>query len=374
MSRYYDKDQLKDSLTIEQIYDLLDYWGGEPELTSKGLIAQTICHNLPGEGSRKLYYYSNSRLFHCFSGCTEPSFDIFELCIKIAKKQKNREYELYDAMDFIASYFGISGIDIEKKNSQLKDWDIFKRHEYQDAKNRSSIELKEYDPIILERFSYPRIIPWEQEGISPEVMKKNKIGYYPCEEQITIPHFDIKGRLIGIRGRYLSEDNANRFGKYRPLLVNKQLYNHPLSLNLYNLNNSKDNIKKSRLAIVFESEKSALKYSSYYGEENDISVSICGSSLSDYQVSLLCSIGAREIIIAFDRDFESIGDEIFNRLKTRLIHIYNKYNNLIKITAIFDKNMILPLKASPIDVEPAIFEKLLKERIVPSGIYSKSTN
>lgn len=49
MSRYYDKDELKEKLELEQIYDLVEAWGGEPEYTDGGLISQTICHNLPGE-------------------------------------------------------------------------------------------------------------------------------------------------------------------------------------------------------------------------------------------------------------------------------------------------------------------------------------
>lgn len=60
MSRYYDKDELKEKLELEQIYDLVEAWGGEPEYTDGGLISQTICHNLPGEGSCKLYYYTNT--------------------------------------------------------------------------------------------------------------------------------------------------------------------------------------------------------------------------------------------------------------------------------------------------------------------------
>lgn len=37
MSRYYDKDELKEKLELEQIYDLVEAWGGEPEYTDGGL-------------------------------------------------------------------------------------------------------------------------------------------------------------------------------------------------------------------------------------------------------------------------------------------------------------------------------------------------
>ena len=113
MSRYYDKDELKSKLELEQIYDLIEAWGGEPEYVDGGLISQTICHNLPGEGSRKLYYYENTKLFRCYTGCIDPTFDIFDLCIKVKKKQEDKKWELYDAMDYIAGYFGFDGVELK---------------------------------------------------------------------------------------------------------------------------------------------------------------------------------------------------------------------------------------------------------------------
>lgn len=365
-SRYYNKDQLKEKLELEQIYDLLEAWGGEPEYAGNNLIAQTICHNAPNEGSRKLYYYENTKLFRCYTHCND-AFDIFELCIKVKKIQDNTEWELYDAMDYIARYFGFSGITPVQNDDtkNLKDWTIFKRHNKVSLKQKETIALKEYNPIILTRFLYPRIIPWEKEGIDAEICRKNLIGYYPGGEQITIPHFDINGRLIGIRGRTLVQEEAERYGKYRPLLIGKQLYNHPLSMNLYNLNNSKENIKSTKSAIIYESEKSCLMHQSYYGQENDISVACCGNNISNYHIDMLQQLGINELIIAFDRQFIEIGDEEFKRLKSKLVHLNHKYGNKFRVTAIFDKHKLLPYKASPIDAGPRIFEQLLKERIVP---------
>lgn len=365
MAGYYNKDDIKQKLEIEQVFDLFAELGGEPEYTSFGLISQTICHNLPGEGSPKLYYYSNTQLCHCYTGCAEPSFDIFELVIKAMKLQRDLDWELYDAMCFVAAYFGLAESARPETANKLKDWDIFKRYDVESAHYSSFVSLKEYDSSILERFAYPQIYCWEKEGISSETLKANQIGYYAGGEQISIPHFDIQGRLIGIRGRALVDDEAKRWGKYRPLIINKVTYSHPLSMNLYNLNNSKDNIRCSKTAIIFESEKSTLLFSTYYGKENDISVACCGSSLSSYQIELLARLGVREIIVAFDRQFQEIGDTEFIRLKNKLCNIYNKYNNQISVTAIFDKGMITSYKASPIDEGMKKFEKLLNERIIP---------
>lgn len=231
--------------------------------------------------------------------------------------------------------------------------------------NKLSVQLREYDNSILKNLNYNVLIePWLKEGIAQNSLKNARIGFFPGSDQITIPHYDQKGRFIGLRGRALCKEDAEKFGKYRPILINKQLYNHPLGMNLYNLNNSKDNIKAMGKAIVFESEKSCLKYQSYFGIENDISVACCGSSLSAYQVQLLIDAGAKEIVIAFDRQFQKINDDEFKRLTSKLTKIYNKFKSDVVISFIFDKHMITGYKDAPIDCGPQTFLKLFKERIL----------
>lgn len=160
------------------------------------------------------------------------------------------------------------------------------------------------------------------------------------------------------------KEDAERFGKYRPMIINKQQYNHSLGLNLYNLNNSKDNIKRMGKAIVFESEKSTLQFQSYFGLENDISVACCGSSVSSYQIQLLIEDRVQEIIIAFDRQFQELGDSEFKRLKVKLLGLHKKYKNEVLISFIFDKHLITSYKASPTDEGPEKFMQLFKERII----------
>ena len=111
-------------------------------------------------------------------------------------------------------------------------------------------------------------------------------------------------------------------------------------------------------------EKSTLLYKSYFGLENDISVACCGSSVSAYQIQMLLEAGAEEIIIAFDRQFQEIGDEEFKHLKTNLVKLRNKYKNFAVISFLFDKDMITEYKSSPIDCGPQTFLQLFKERII----------
>ena len=53
----YDKDEIKNQLDIDDIFQLVTEFGGEPEYSDFGFISRTICHNPAHEGSRKLYYY-----------------------------------------------------------------------------------------------------------------------------------------------------------------------------------------------------------------------------------------------------------------------------------------------------------------------------
>lgn len=364
----YNKSEIKEQLTIENIFELLQEWGGDPEYTNFGILSATICHNRPGEGSRKLYFYSNSGLFQCYTGC-QGFFDVFELTRKVAAIQWNEDYDLNDAVRWIAKRFGISGtLEDGKASNEIEDWKLlanYDRIQEIEPKAKSVVVLKEYDASILNRLNYQvRLTPWLREGISQEVLRQARIGYYFGGDQITIPHFDKDGRFIGLRGRTMCKEEAETYGKYRPLKIGKQQFNHPLGMNLYGLNWNKSNIQILRKAIVFESEKSVLLYASDFGWENNISVACCGSNLSNYQVQLLLEAGAQEIVVAFDRQFQEVGDNEFKHLIKNLTKINDKYKNEINISLIFDKKMITGYKSSPIDEGKEKFLKLFKERII----------
>ena len=190
------------------------------------------------------------------------------------------------------------------------------------------------------------------------------IGFYPGGDQITIPHFDENSRLVGLRGRSLCLEEAERFGKYRPLKVNGIQYNHPLGMNLYGLNWAKKAIKIIGKAIIFESEKSVLQYISMFGIDSDIAVACCGSNVSAFQINSLINAGAKEIIIALDRQFQEIGDKEFKHLTKNLTNLGKRYNKYVIISCIFYKHMITDYKSSPTDEGKEKFLQLYKERIV----------
>ena len=370
----YDKRVVKELITLEQIFDLLEEYGGEPEYTSEGnLISRTICHNHPNnEASRKLYYYTSTNLFHCYTGCAEPSFDIFQLIIKIADIQFHQEWDLDRAVTFLVYKLGIDipREDIEEAPILLKEdfeyFDKFDRIRNINLKNYT-VQIQSYDPTILTRMNYNvQLTPWLKEGIEQKTLDKYQIGFYPGNDVITIPHFDIDNHFIGLRGRSLCREEAEKYGKYRPIRIGKTLYNHPLGYNLYGLNKNAAAIKLFKKAVVFEGEKSVLKFISYFGLKNNICVAVCGNSLSAYQFQLLQDCGAREIVVGFDKDYEEKNTIESAAVVDKLMKLQAKFKcKGMNFSFLFDvNNNTLGYKDSPLDQGKEAFMKLWCNKVV----------
>ena len=356
----FDKDELKNSLSIDQVEDLLTELGGEPRRYKDALVARTICH---GGDSHKLYYYPNTHLFKCYTAC-DDTFDIFELIIKL-KALQHENWSLYNAMSFVADFFSINfENDFSNLQSDLQDWSIFNKwtKERLSYGQQNAGGLPEFDSSILLHLPRPRLISWEKEGITKEVCDNHEICYDPICDGIVIPHYDINGRLVGIRERTLIKELEEN-GKYRPAVLNHKMYNHPLSLNLYNIDHAAAAIKQIKKAILFESEKSCLKFASYFGSNNDISVACCGSNVSSYQVQLLLSLGIQELVIALDRQYQKLTEQEHKDWAKKMYNLNNKYGKYVQLAYIFDKGYILNYKASPVDQGKDIFLELYNKRI-----------
>lgn len=217
---------------------------------------ETICHNDIGDShKKKLYYYDNTKLFRCYTDCGD-AFDIFELVCRVKKVQLQEEWSLPRALFYVANSFGLA------PNSYIEDAHLSMIAEdlrilsYYDTlnKNRENIDVKykTYDTSILKNLLFLPAKEWLKEGITIETMKKFGIKYYGTDHKIVIPHYNYRHELIGIRGRALASEDIDNYGKYMPLKINKTMYAHPLSYNLYGLNFNLDNIRKAKRIILFE--------------------------------------------------------------------------------------------------------------------------
>lgn len=355
----YSKESVKENLEPEDIMTLLDFFNAEPEMFSDYIVCRTICH---GGESHKLYYYYNSELFQCYTQC--GSFDIFELV------QKIRNIDLNAAIYFVVNFLNLqTKLEESEEDYSSEDYKVLARYTRLTElteDNRNKLVLPEYDLNILNHYPQPKLTPWERDHISKEVCDYLDVHYDPVGGNILIPHRDVDGRCVGIRQRTLIQEQE-KYGKYKPWKNHGVLYNHPLAFNLYGLDAAKENIEKMKIAVVVESEKAVMQYISYFGLKNNICVAVCGSSLSKYQFDLLMDCGIKELVIAFDKDFETLGSPEHFELEKKLKKIYIKYGSLVTISFLFDSQCNqLGYKASPLDEGQDKFLYLFRNRIILS--------
>lgn len=363
-----DLQELINQLTEQDIIDIMETLGADRyQDKDNEIIFPTICHNEASEdASMKLYYYKDSKIFHCYTDCSS-SFNVYTLIEKVwttrgynkvknhqEKKNKN-DFCFFDIVQFLLDYTnGISSVekDLVKYKSEKNRYKVKKR----------LIDLPVYSDKILDSFECAPTVEWLEEGISVEAMKYYNIRYSISRNKIIIPHYNINGELVGIRGRALNTEEVEKFGKYMPLEVEGQWYSHQLSQNLYGLNLVKDNIRRLKKVVLFEGEKSPLKYYDAFGENNNIAVAVCGSALNKAQINLLMkNFDLDEIIVAFDK--ENYDRESDEKYFNKLYNLCQKYNNYVNFSFIYDRKGLLDLKDSPIDKGIEIYKKLYEGRV-----------
>lgn len=362
-----DIKELRESLSVEDINFLLGEWGCCP-LSKKGdnYTTETLCHNHAGEGSHKLYYYPNTCLWQCYTGC-QSSFDIFELIVRHTEHIGN-PLSLTQAISWVKNKMGIDGFDFEVQSKISDDWKIIGMYQKEEKNNEEPRkENKELLVSCLSNLSLCSVAEWVECGIGIHTHVKYGIRYYPTRNCIIIPHYNKNGGLVGIRQRTLEQEQIDMWGKYRPATIQGEMYNHHLGYELYGFNFNKESIKRVKKAIIFEGEKSVMIMDSLLGENGNVSVACCGSNISKSQIDLLLELEVNEIIIAFDKEFKEIGDAEFKRQVKVFESIHKKFSPYVKISFLFDKEGIMGYKSSPVDEGKDKFLHLYNNRITLEG-------
>lgn len=346
------------NLTLDDVENFLRSLGVEQiERKNKYLIAPTICHNpIEDATSMKLYYYDNYKLFHCYTECGD-SFNIIELYRRFMDVNANGvSYE--DAVNYIKQFITSGGGIVQiNKNFSNKYVDNDRYICY-----NNSVEQSDYNENVMDVFTKYYHPQWLAEGITKESMDKYNIRFSTLQNKVIIPHYDIEGRLIGIRGRAFNEDEIEEYGKYRPINFEGNQFNHHLSYNLYGLNNNKEAIAKLKRAILVESEKSVLLGDKFY-DSNNIVVAVCGSNINKYQIALLTDLGVNDITVAFDKEYTNVRTPEARKYRSKIINLCKKYTNDSRFYYVFDEHNLLNKKDSPLDKGQEIWERLYKERI-----------
>lgn len=355
--------ELKNKLSDDDIRTLLvDYMGANISYENDDMwISNTICHH--GK-KQKLYYYKESKSFHCYTECGQ--LDIIGVVMKF-KEYEQEEFQ--KAINWICIKLNIDNCEYGfGKQEQISDWEFIRGYKKNTKKEIKVKPLIPYDESILKIFQKFYTQEWINDGISIETMRKYNILYSVWQQKIIIPHYDISNRLIGIRNRSLLEYDIELFGKYSPFKIGTKFYNHPLGQNLFGLNHNMNAIQKKRKIMLVEAEKSVLQTDTMFGKDN-FTVALCGSNLSEYQRGLIFMLGVREVIIALDKQYETLdSDECKKWAKHIKTNLIDKLSAYFIVTVLWDTNDLLEYKDSPTDKGKDVLLKLMDNKIyVPTN-------
>jgi hypothetical protein len=353
-----DKELIKESLTENDIKIILtDLGSSRPTYDRNGnMIFSTVCH---GGHKHKLYYYEESKLFHCYTDCGD-NFDVFEVVIR-AKKEQGYTFSFYEAVRYVANLTGkmfTKSSLFDSMSHKIDDWEWINRL---NRKKPIDVNLPVYSDKVMDVFMKKPHEEWIDEGISVETLEKFNISYYQRDNRIVIPHYDIDSNLVGIRGRALDQEDLDNGRKYMPLSVGKQLYNHPTMYNLYGLHKTKEAIKRLKKAAIFEGEKSIFKCEDLYREDN-FSVASCSSTISNFQRDLLLSLDIDEVIICYDRQFQDPHSKEAYLYAEKLMKLANKFSPYVRTCIVWDELLLTGYKDSPVDCGKETLEKLMKSK------------
>ena len=280
---------------------------------------------------------------------------VFDFIIKVYQTRgyKIEFREAYNILDEIVSKRIKNGFAILSNPKPLVPDKIEKNWEEQ---------LPVYNHHILECFTQqPRFLDvWMSEGIDYDVLIEFGVRFDMVRNRIVFPILDRNGRLVGIRVRNFNQDDLDSGRKYMPLWHNEELYNCPKMMVVYGYYQNKAVIKKLKEVIVFEAEKSVLKYGSCFTQNK--SVAVGGSSFSQYHGIILKDAGVTKIVLAFDNDYSEDGDRYYGLKK--MIKEAKKIQDMgFEVEIIYDwEQEYLGNKDAPIDLGRSVYSKLYRER------------
>lgn len=360
MTTKYNK--ILDMITTSDIVQLVSKFG-VPETSiryyNNQLIMPTGCHNeIIGTAKHKLYYYEDSKKFHCYTCC--GSMNPFEFVVQ-AYRTRGIKYSLSNAAIIIERIIQErlrDGFAVVTPPSNVKK-------EIEEDWHKS---LTEYNPSIMNCFSRNKkyLKVWEKEGISFDAMDKFGIKFDMIRNRMVIPIYDDKGVFVGAKVRNFNQEDIENGRKYMPLIHNNEIYTYDKGKILYGLNFNKKNIKNAKRAIIFESEKSTILYESLY--VGNKAVSIGGSNVSIYQTELLKQYKVETVVLALDNDYSLLPNE--NGEYDKYFGLYKMLKEANKLDAkgfnveiVYDwEQSFLENKDAPIDKGREIWNKLYRNR------------
>lgn len=336
----------------EDIDKIISYFGLEYQDIGNAYILPTYCHHQDGSGHKKLYIYFNedSVIFRCFSNCGTMTLESFI--------ERYQDYSYFDAKRLIDDILdrSINGFDKLYKEEELELPFVKKKQkEYK-------INKVVNDSVLNSFYSLP-YGGWIKENISAKTQEKFHVRFDVVHNAIIIPQLNENGQLVGIRRRALNEFDIENSGKYKPVFADGRWYNADSSTILYGLFENKEDIIRSKKAIVFEAEKSVMQLDTFYNGSAP-AVALYGSNMSSYQADLLRKLGVEELVVALDKEYQN-EHEYQTYLKV-LVKKFKNFQSFFTVTFVLDdfNSPLLDYKDSPSDEGKEVFEKLFRKRII----------
>lgn len=368
--------KLKSKLTLAHYEKILKELGIPIVSKSESKwVLLTGCHHIHPEtnGSPKLWFYTDSKIFTCFTQCA-CTYDIIGLVQK-RLGLKDTSTNFMDAIQFIIDVTGIEFDSIQRisKNKYEYDWEetLGKFIRFR----RTGSTLPEYDKSLLPSLEHFRPQEWLDEGISLETMEKYHIGIYERLDQITIPCFGVGGKLVGIRIRNKRPELLEQ-AKYMPLItLDNTVYKFDTNSVFYGINYNQPAIEQSQTVLLVEGEKSVLKADTWFGEQSNV-LGLFGSQLGSKRRNELVQMGVKRVVLCLDSDFhtctpigvdpdthEEIYDPEYIAFEKKMFKLAQMFEGYCTVDVVYNNIGLDGYKCSPFDFTKEIFEQLYENRV-----------
>lgn len=371
MSGYLNKDLVLEKVTKQNVINICKELGSDHRTDSNGNLIFNTCLTHAGGDSYKCYYYhepdkdrpgDKGKRFYVYT--EGRSYSLIDFVLQ-AFRVKGITLSWFQALTWIANRIGYTQSNNElPENINSNTYDL----SWIENQKRKGTTIRGFTPINehnLEVFSYTTpITDWLNEGIDSNTLQKFEIGYFARDNAISIPHRDKSGNLIGIRQRELSPERIENYGKYHPSKIEGEILAHRLGSNLYGLNNTISAIARHKRILLYESEKSVLKTDTFYGEDN-YSVAVCGSNITDTQIAIIKTLGVEKVILAFDKEYSDAHSWKAEAYKNKLALKMEPLLNYAQCYLVMDgEKNLLEEKDSPADKGKEVLEKLMDDKIL----------
>lgn len=344
-----DHEKIINSLDIPIIHKADNIWS-----------LKSMCHSKTEDCGENLKLYTDSLTYTCFShGCLNGS-DIIAL-VQTRKMLFDKSFTFMDSVNYIIDTLDLSIEHLTRKTPKKEtfNWDKFFGRYIRHESVYDDNEI--YDESILNFF--PKIYhqSFIDDNISIQTMQKYEVCYYPRNQQIVLPVRDENMQLIGLHSRNLIPDKIDIGLKYQPTkLLDNTEYNFSTSMVLYGLGQNKDNIIKTKRALIFESPKAVQQMEDILECNN--SVGLFGMNMSKYKRQLLLNLGINSVDICLDKGYNIIGDDKYIEWQKRVNKIIDMFIGYVEVNVIYDRNGLLGYNDSPSDRGKEIWKTLEKEK------------